>query len=502
MAPLHAADAPRWTRRLAAGGLWLWLASGLALPGCYAPQLGLLRSGLDSLRAVVDTMSVRDSVTRVVLESTRRELADQREILLSTRASTGSTSQEVSEQMTRLGSKLDEVMGRFQQIQRTSPSTPSGGEMSQLYDQAAADLTQGRYASALKQFREFVKRYPSTDLTDNAQYGVGRASSPRPCSTAPRWNTRGWKPLSPNGDKVPAALYKLGLSRERQKKAAAAKANAPGLGEALPQLRGSAARARAAGKRAETLIRRRRAVRRRLGSPRRSSRARPPWRRLRGRPRRVGIRGGFRGERMSEALRERAPVVVVGAGCIGAAIAYHLSRLGVRGVTILEREPFAGAGSTGRAAGGIRAHFSTPISVRISQLAISHFERFSEEMQADPVFFQVGYLFLLAEESRWRAFQEQAEMQRGLGLPVQTLSPREAQEIVPQLVVEDLLGATYCPKDGLGNPHEVTQAYVSRARALGARFEFQRTVTGLRLERNAVVGVRDGQSDRSTRRRW
>jgi sarcosine oxidase subunit beta len=192
---------------------------------------------------------------------------------------------------------------------------------------------------------------------------------------------------------------------------------------------------------------------------------------------------------MSEALRERAPVVVVGAGCIGAAIAYHLSRLGVRGVTILEREPFAGAGSTGKAAGGIRAQFSTPISVRISQLAISHFERFSEEMQADPVFFQVGYLFLLAEESRWRAFQEQAEMQRGLGLPVQTLSPREAQEIVPQLVVEDLLGATYCPKDGLGNPHEVTQAYVSRARALGARFEFQRTVTGLRLEGNAVVGV-------------
>jgi len=192
---------------------------------------------------------------------------------------------------------------------------------------------------------------------------------------------------------------------------------------------------------------------------------------------------------MSEPLRERAPVVVVGAGCIGAAIAYHLSRLGVRGVVVLEREPFAGAGSTGKAAGGIRAQFSTPISVRISQLAIAHFERFSEEMQADPVFFQVGYLFLLAEESRWRAFQAQAEMQRGLGLPVQTLSPQAAHEIVPQLVVDDLLGATYCPKDGLGNPHEVTQAYVSRARALGARFEFQRAATGLRLEGGAVAGI-------------
>ena len=123
MMTLRTAHASPWIRRLAVAGLWLGLLSGVALPGCYAPQLGLLRSGLDSLRAVVDTMAVRDSVTRMVLESTRRDLAEQRELLLSTRASTGSTSQEVTDQMTRLGSKLDEVMGRFAQIQRTSPST-------------------------------------------------------------------------------------------------------------------------------------------------------------------------------------------------------------------------------------------------------------------------------------------------------------------------------------------------------------------------------------------
>jgi sarcosine oxidase subunit beta len=192
---------------------------------------------------------------------------------------------------------------------------------------------------------------------------------------------------------------------------------------------------------------------------------------------------------MSEALRERAPVVVVGAGCVGASIAYHLGRLGMKGVVVLEREPFAGAGSTGKAAGGIRAQFSTPISVRISQLAISHFERFAAEMETDPVFFQVGYLFLLADESRWKAFQAQAEMQRGLGLPVETLTPEGVRRIVPELAVDDLLGATYCAKDGLGNPHEVTQAYVSRARALGARFDFQRSATGLRLEGDTVIGI-------------
>lgn len=192
---------------------------------------------------------------------------------------------------------------------------------------------------------------------------------------------------------------------------------------------------------------------------------------------------------MSQGPRERAPVVVIGAGCIGAAIAYHLGARGVKGVVVLEREPFAGAGSTSKAAGGIRAQFSTPISVRISQLAIAHYERFAEEMRTDPVFFQVGYLFLLADEARWKAFQLQAEVQRGLGLPVQTLSPEGAREIVPEIVIDDLLGATYCPKDGLGNPHEVTQAFVARARELGARFEFERAAIGLRVENGAVVGV-------------
>jgi tol-pal system protein YbgF len=204
--------------------MWLWLASGLALPGCYAPQLGLLRTGLDSLRAVVDTLSVRDSVTLEVLQATRRELAEQRDILLSTRASTGTTSQEVSEQMNRLGGKLDEVMGRFQLIsQRTSSPTPAGGGMNQLYDEAAGDLTQGRYSSALRGFREFVSRYPSTELSDNAQYGVGECFFAQAMFDSAEVEYARVESMFPNGDKVPASLYKLALSRDRQGKTAAAK---------------------------------------------------------------------------------------------------------------------------------------------------------------------------------------------------------------------------------------------------------------------------------------
>ena len=190
---------------------------------------------------------------------------------------------------------------------------------------------------------------------------------------------------------------------------------------------------------------------------------------------------------MSEA--RGGSVVVVGAGCIGASIAYHLARRGVKDVVVLEKELFAGAGSTSKAAGGVRAQFSTPLNVRISMMSIEDYEKFPAEMNCPPVFFQVGYLFLLSDEPRWATFRRQAEMQRELGLDVQTLTPAEAQGLVPELRVDDVLGATFHARDGLANPHEITQAFVAEARRLGARFEFGRAVTDIVREGDSVVGV-------------
>lgn len=201
------------------GGACLVAALGMA-SSCASPQLNLLRSGLDSLRTVVDTMKTRDSVSYVALLDLKRQVAEQREILLSTRASTGTTSQQVSEEMGRLQNKLDEVMGRFTQISQRMPApspapAATQGDPNQLYDQANQDLTQGRYALALQGFRDFVRRYPSGELADNAQYGVGECffAQSRFDSAAVEYARveSGW----PSGDRVPAALYKLGLSREK-----------------------------------------------------------------------------------------------------------------------------------------------------------------------------------------------------------------------------------------------------------------------------------------------
>ncbi|HYM81668.1 MAG TPA: tol-pal system protein YbgF [Candidatus Limnocylindria bacterium] len=197
-----------------------------ALPGCYAPQLTMLRSGLDSLRTVVDTLAARDAVTYRVLEDTRRDVAEQRDILLSTRASTGTTTQEMSEQMSRLEDRLNEVMGRFQQVtqrQSVPPPGATGVDPNQLYDQGAQDLTQGRYGLALQAFRDFVTRFPATELSDNAQYGVGECFFAQSLFDSAAVEYAKVEAVYPKGDKVPAALYKLALSLEKLKQAAASR---------------------------------------------------------------------------------------------------------------------------------------------------------------------------------------------------------------------------------------------------------------------------------------
>jgi tol-pal system protein YbgF len=207
------------------------------LPGCYAPQLMLLQSGLDSLRTQVDTLQVRDSLSYRVLSEVRREMVEQRDILLSTRASTGSRTQELAEQMGRLEGKLDEVMGRFDQLQQRvaqAPAVPAGPDPNQLYEQAAQDLTQGRYPLALQSFREYVQRFPDTDLADNAQYGVGECFFAQSRFDSAAVEYEAVEKSYPQGDKVAAALWKLALCREKTGEGAQARRTLEDLVKRFP----------------------------------------------------------------------------------------------------------------------------------------------------------------------------------------------------------------------------------------------------------------------------
>lgn len=191
---------------------------------------------------------------------------------------------------------------------------------------------------------------------------------------------------------------------------------------------------------------------------------------------------------MSPAPPRAADIVVIGAGAIGAGIAYHLSRRGARDVVVLERD-FVGAGSTSKAAGGIRVQFGTQVEIEFSQRGIAFFKRFEDEMGVPCDFHQEGYLFVVTDEATLTRFRTNVTLQQSLGADVRIIAPDDARALVPSLVVDDAIAAVWGPTDGYASPNDVVQAYAARARAGGVRILEETPVTALRVEAGRVTGV-------------
>src|SRR6202035_6108057 len=75
----------------------------------------------------------------------------------------------------------------------------------------------------------------------------------------------------------------------------------------------------------------------------------------------------------------------------------------------------------------------------------------------------------------------------------------EAARMVPILNVEDVLGCTFCPTDGIASPADVTVGYAAAARRLGARLKEGVEVLGIDIASGRVQGVTPAAGDIATR---
>jgi sarcosine oxidase subunit beta len=191
---------------------------------------------------------------------------------------------------------------------------------------------------------------------------------------------------------------------------------------------------------------------------------------------------------------ERADVVIVGGGIVGASIAYHLAARGVRDVVVLERDQLGG-GSTTRNAGGIRLQFSTEINVRLSLRSLPRLEHFEEEMGVDPHLRQVGYLFLITEERDVAPFEASLAMWKRLGVPAERLDAAGVSSVFPEIRVDDLRFATFCARDGYCDPTSLLNGYVARARDKGVTFRERESAIGITREGDRVTAVRTAKGD-------
>ncbi|MBD3382316.1 MAG: FAD-dependent oxidoreductase, partial [candidate division Zixibacteria bacterium] len=197
-------------------------------------------------------------------------------------------------------------------------------------------------------------------------------------------------------------------------------------------------------------------------------------------------------------MRNSAECVIIGGGIIGASIAFHLSKLGMKDICILEKEKFLGAGATAKCAGGIRAQFSSEINVKISLLSEDLFERFTEDTGEEGIFDQVGYLFLVTTDEDTEVFQQNLKLQQSVGAPVEWLEREDIKDLLTNVRTDDVIGGTFCKKDGIGDPHVFTQGYVNASRRMGVDILEEVEATGIKTESGKITSVETSRGTIST----
>jgi sarcosine oxidase subunit beta len=188
-------------------------------------------------------------------------------------------------------------------------------------------------------------------------------------------------------------------------------------------------------------------------------------------------------------LPKTADFIVIGGGVMGASTAYHLAARGQKDILLLEKEAFFGQGATGRCAGGVRYQFATEVNIRLSLESLPMLERFEEELGQRIDYRQCGYLMVLTREDELGVFEANLALQNSLGVATEWLSGDEIRRRLPVMRLQDVLGGTFNPKDGLVDPNGVVMGYVQAARRLGVKAETGVEVTGIRVEAGQVAGV-------------
>jgi len=198
---------------------------------------------------------------------------------------------------------------------------------------------------------------------------------------------------------------------------------------------------------------------------------------------------------------ETAEVVIIGGGIVGSSIAYHLTAAGCKDVLVLERETAQGKGSTGKSMGGVRAQFSTPVSIRMSLYSIPFYAGFEERLGHPSDYRPQGYLFCATGEKHISYLRTNYQKQIALGLKdVRLITADEIRSLFPQLRSDDIVGGSFCSTDGFVDPYSAMIGFMTWAADHGTKLRKNTKVTGIQRDAQGIAGVETTSGNISTRK--
>jgi glycine cleavage system aminomethyltransferase T/glycine/D-amino acid oxidase-like deaminating enzyme len=197
-------------------------------------------------------------------------------------------------------------------------------------------------------------------------------------------------------------------------------------------------------------------------------------------------------------LPNQARVIIVGGGIAGCSTAYHLAKLGITDVLLLEQGKLT-CGTTWHAAGLVGQMRPNRNMTRMSKYGIELYSTLEAETGLATGWKQCGSVNVARTPERMQLLKKQVALARGFGVEVELITPREVGERAPLLRTDDLQGGIWIPGDGKANPADLCMSLAKGARNRGVRIVEGTEVTGVIVERagsgDRVAGVRTASGE-------
>ena len=184
----------------------------------------------------------------------------------------------------------------------------------------------------------------------------------------------------------------------------------------------------------------------------------------------------------------RARAVIIGGGVVGCSIAYHLGKLGWRDVVLLERKQLT-CGTTWHAAGLIAQLRATQNMTRLAKYSQELYFDLEAETGVATGFKRNGSITVALTDERMEELSRSAAMARAFGVEIDEITPSDIGSRYPELMVDDVVGGVWLPKDGQADPVNITQALAKGARNFDAAILQGVRVTGINQADGRVTGV-------------
>lgn len=196
----------------------------------------------------------------------------------------------------------------------------------------------------------------------------------------------------------------------------------------------------------------------------------------------------------NKALPGHARIVIVGGGIVGVSTAYHLTKLGISDVVLVEQGQLS-SGTTWHAAGLVGQLRGHSVMTGLIQYSTRLYSEIHLETGLETGWKQCGSMSVARTDERMTLLHRTIASARSQGVEVKELTPDEAGEMWPPMRIDDLKGAIWLPGDGKANPTDLTQSLAKGARMGGAKvFEGVR-VTGISQKDGRVTGVQTADGD-------